>query len=127
MDRYARIFFFFLSPNGCTLNNKIKDYNYDFSFFLYYRVNCMYMSKILYCFLVGFRWVSFLSFGEGWHNNHHAFEYSAKYGLEWWQLDCGWYVIMFLKVIGVATDVKLPTQSHKQRMTMNKSNEGSLK
>uniref|UniRef100_A0A0A0KTL6 Fatty acid desaturase domain-containing protein n=1 Tax=Cucumis sativus TaxID=3659 RepID=A0A0A0KTL6_CUCSA len=63
-------------------------------------------------------WVSLLSFGEGWHNNHHAFEYSAKYGLEWWQLDFGWYVIMFLKAIGVATDVKLPTQCHKQRMKL---------
>ncbi|XP_050943368.1 palmitoyl-monogalactosyldiacylglycerol delta-7 desaturase, chloroplastic-like isoform X2 [Cucumis melo] len=67
-------------------------------------------------------WVSLLTFGEGWHNNHHAFEYSARYGLEWWQLDFAWYVIMFLKAIGVATDVKLPTQSHKQRMKLEHIN-----
>nr|GEY95935.1 palmitoyl-monogalactosyldiacylglycerol delta-7 desaturase, chloroplastic [Tanacetum cinerariifolium] len=32
-------------------------------------------------------WVGILAFGEGWHNNHHAFEYSARHGLEWWQID----------------------------------------
>nr|UDV78656.1 fatty acid desaturase 5.2 [Perilla frutescens] len=32
-------------------------------------------------------WVAMLAFGEGWHNNHHAFEYSARHGLEWWQID----------------------------------------
>ena len=30
-------------------------------------------------------WVAVLAFGEGWHNNHHAFEFSARHGLEWWQ------------------------------------------
>ncbi|XP_022153478.1 palmitoyl-monogalactosyldiacylglycerol delta-7 desaturase, chloroplastic-like [Momordica charantia] len=62
-------------------------------------------------------WVmGLLLFGEGWHNNHHAFEYSARVGLEWWQYDPGWYVIMFLQTIGVATHVKLPSQSHKQML-----------
>ncbi|XP_022153644.1 palmitoyl-monogalactosyldiacylglycerol delta-7 desaturase, chloroplastic-like [Momordica charantia] len=62
-------------------------------------------------------WVSLITFGEGWHNNHHAFEYSAKFGLEWWQLDFGWYMILFLQAIGVATHVKLPSQSHMQNAT----------
>ncbi|KAI3525146.1 hypothetical protein L2E82_02428 [Cichorium intybus] len=61
-------------------------------------------------------WVGILAFGEGWHNNHHAFEYSAKHGLEWWQVDMTWYMIRFLEIIGVAVDVKLPTQAHIQRM-----------
>lgn len=60
------------------------------------------------------------SFGEGWHNNHHAFKYSARLGLEWWQLDAGWYVIKFLQVIGLATDVKLPSPSHMQNLAMDK-------
>ena len=29
--------------------------------------------------------IGILAFGEGWHNNHHAFEFSARHGLEWWQ------------------------------------------
>ncbi|KAM7475907.1 hypothetical protein LguiB_023150 [Lonicera macranthoides] len=61
-------------------------------------------------------WVAVLAFGEGWHNNHHAFEYSARHGLEWWQLDMTWYVVRFLQAIGLATDVKLPTDVHKKRM-----------
>uniref|UniRef100_A0A803LEB6 Fatty acid desaturase domain-containing protein n=1 Tax=Chenopodium quinoa TaxID=63459 RepID=A0A803LEB6_CHEQI len=61
-------------------------------------------------------WVALLSFGEGWHNNHHAFEYSARHGLEWWQFDMTWYTIKFLQVIGLAKDVKLPTEVHKQRL-----------
>ncbi|PWA86197.1 fatty acid desaturase 5 [Artemisia annua] len=61
-------------------------------------------------------WVGILAFGEGWHNNHHAFEYSARHGLEWWQVDMTWYMIRFLEIIGVATDVKLPTPTHIQKM-----------
>ncbi|KAF7814376.1 Palmitoyl-monogalactosyldiacylglycerol delta-7 desaturase, chloroplastic [Senna tora] len=64
-------------------------------------------------------WVALLAFGEGWHNNHHAFEYSARHGLEWWQLDMTWYVVRFLQALGLATEVKLPTNLHKQRMAFN--------
>ncbi|XP_019456129.1 PREDICTED: palmitoyl-monogalactosyldiacylglycerol delta-7 desaturase, chloroplastic-like [Lupinus angustifolius] len=64
-------------------------------------------------------WVSLFAFGEGWHNNHHAFEYSARHGLEWWELDMTWYVVRFLQAIGLATEVKLPNESHKQRMAFN--------
>ncbi|XP_022955954.1 palmitoyl-monogalactosyldiacylglycerol delta-7 desaturase, chloroplastic-like [Cucurbita moschata] len=72
-------------------------------------------------------WLSLISFGEAWHNNHHAFEYSARVGIEWWQLDLGWYVIWFLQAIGVATDVKQPSESHKQRLAMDNPKEGVSK
>ncbi|KAF8400622.1 hypothetical protein HHK36_013921 [Tetracentron sinense] len=62
-------------------------------------------------------WVALLAFGEGWHNNHHAFEYSARHGLEWWQIDMTWYVVKLLQAIGLATDVKLPSELQKQRMS----------
>uniref|UniRef100_A0A5B7BV30 Fatty acid desaturase domain-containing protein n=1 Tax=Davidia involucrata TaxID=16924 RepID=A0A5B7BV30_DAVIN len=64
-------------------------------------------------------WVALLAFGEGWHNNHHAFEYSARHGIEWWQLDMTWYVVWLLQVIGLATDVKVPTETQKQKMTFH--------
>ncbi|KAK3411055.1 palmitoyl-monogalactosyldiacylglycerol delta-7 desaturase, chloroplastic [Eucalyptus grandis] len=64
-------------------------------------------------------WVAVLAFGEGWHNNHHAFEYSARHGLEWWQLDMTWYVVRLLQVLGLATDVKLPNEAQKQRLALN--------
>ncbi|MFS7911464.1 putative fatty acid desaturase domain, acyl-CoA desaturase [Helianthus anomalus] len=63
-------------------------------------------------------WVALISFGEGWHNNHHAFKYSARYGLEWWQIDVGWYTIRFLEVVGLATNVKLPIEAHKLKKSV---------
>lgn len=57
-----------------------------------------------------------LALGEGWHNNHHAFPNSARHGLEWWQFDLGWEIIRFLELIGLATDVKIPTEADKRRM-----------
>ncbi|KAI3857473.1 hypothetical protein MKX03_015396 [Papaver bracteatum] len=59
--------------------------------------------------------VGLLAFGEGWHNNHHAFEYSARLGLEWWQLDVPWYFIKLLQYVGIATNVKVPTETQKQK------------
>ncbi|XP_009350927.2 palmitoyl-monogalactosyldiacylglycerol delta-7 desaturase, chloroplastic [Pyrus x bretschneideri] len=61
-------------------------------------------------------WLGLVALGEGWHNNHHAFEYSARHGLEWWQIDVTWYIIKFLEALGLATDVKTPSEAHKQRM-----------
>ncbi|KAI3727181.1 hypothetical protein L1987_66992 [Smallanthus sonchifolius] len=62
-------------------------------------------------------WVAMLTFGEGWHNNHHAFEFSARHGLEWWQIDISWYIIRFLEALGLATNVKVPTEAHKYKKT----------
>ena len=47
--------------------------------------------------------------GEGWHNNHHAFTNSAKFGLKWWQIDCGYWVIKVLEFFGLVWDVKTPS------------------
>ncbi|XP_010485742.1 PREDICTED: delta-9 acyl-lipid desaturase 1-like [Camelina sativa] len=63
-------------------------------------------------------WLSVFSFGESWHNNHHAFESSARQGLEWWQIDISWYIVRFLEIIGLATDVKLPSDSQRRRMAL---------
>ncbi len=50
-----------------------------------------------------------VSFGESWHNNHHAFQWSARLGLRSWQIDFGWYVIRALKALRLVRDVKVPT------------------
>jgi stearoyl-CoA desaturase (delta-9 desaturase) len=49
--------------------------------------------------------VGLLAFGEGWHNNHHAFPRSAFHGLHWWQVDFSGYLIRLLERIGLATEV----------------------
>ncbi|KAI5334844.1 hypothetical protein L3X38_024977 [Prunus dulcis] len=64
-------------------------------------------------------WLGLFALGEGWHNNHHAFDYSARQGLEWWQIDFTWYVIRFFQLLGLATDVKTPTESQKRRKALN--------
>ncbi|MCL7031284.1 hypothetical protein MKW94_023672 [Papaver nudicaule] len=61
--------------------------------------------------------VGFVGFGEGWHNNHHAFEFSARLGLEWWQLDVPWYIIKLLEYLGLATHVKVPTELQKSKFS----------
>ena len=53
-------------------------------------------------------WVALVTYGEGWHNNHHAFQYSARHGLKWWEIDLTWMVISALQKLGLATQVKLP-------------------
>ena len=53
-------------------------------------------------------WVALLSWGEGWHNNHHAHAQSARHGLRWWQIDINWYCIKTLHMLGLAWDIKLP-------------------
>jgi len=54
-------------------------------------------------------WMALLSFGEGWHNNHHAFPTSVMHGLKWWQIDISGYVIQMLRGTGLAWDVKIPS------------------
>jgi stearoyl-CoA desaturase (delta-9 desaturase) len=50
-------------------------------------------------------WLSLITFGESWHNNHHAFPTSARHGLRSWQIDPSWIVIRSLEALGLAWDV----------------------
>jgi sn-1 stearoyl-lipid 9-desaturase len=52
-------------------------------------------------------WVALLTYGEGWHNNHHTYQYSARHGLKWWEIDMTWMTIWTLQKLGLATKVKL--------------------
>lgn len=54
-------------------------------------------------------WVALLTYGEGWHNNHHAFQYSARHGLKWWEVDTTYWMIKTLEFLGLAKAVKLPS------------------
>ena len=56
------------------------------------------------------RFISFLTFGENWHGNHHAYPGSAKLGIERGQFDPGWWFILTLKALGVAKDIKTPAE-----------------
>jgi fatty-acid desaturase len=52
-------------------------------------------------------WVALLTFGEGWHNNHHAHPTSARHGLAWYELDMSYCQIWLLRKLGVAKSVKV--------------------
>ncbi len=51
-------------------------------------------------------WVALLTFGEGWHNNHHAHPQSSRHGLAWYEFDPNWYGVAALQFFGLAWDVK---------------------
>lgn len=53
-------------------------------------------------------WVALVSYGEGWHNNHHAFPTSARHGLKVWEIDPAYGFIKLLSLVGLAWDVRKP-------------------
>ncbi|MGV2829388.1 acyl-CoA desaturase [Myxosarcina sp. GI1(2024)] len=53
-------------------------------------------------------WLAIPTFGQSWHNNHHAFPNSAIVGLEWWQIDLSTWVIRVLEAVGLVWKVKAP-------------------
>ena len=52
-------------------------------------------------------WVALLTFGEGWHNNHHAYPRAARHGLRWYEIDFNWYGIKALQMFGLARSIRL--------------------
>ena len=54
-------------------------------------------------------WVALLTFGEGWHNNHHAHPTSARHGLAWYEFDLSWLTLKLLKRLGIAKSVQVAT------------------
>ncbi|HXB68499.1 MAG TPA: fatty acid desaturase [Candidatus Acidoferrales bacterium] len=56
-------------------------------------------------------WVAIISFGEGWHNNHHAHPTSARHGLAWYEFDPSWLLVKTLRYFGVAKAVQVASVS----------------
>ena len=52
-------------------------------------------------------WVALLTFGEGWHNNHHAHPVSARHGLAWYEFDISWITLKLLAAVGIVSDLKV--------------------
>lgn len=49
--------------------------------------------------------IAAVTFGEGWHNNHHAYPRSARHGLTWREFDPNWTQIRILERLGIISDV----------------------
>jgi stearoyl-CoA desaturase (Delta-9 desaturase) len=54
--------------------------------------------------------LALLTWGEGWHNNHHAYQSSARQGFRWWEIDPTFYVLRALSWIGIVWDLKTPPE-----------------
>ncbi len=55
-------------------------------------------------------WLALLTFGEGWHNNHHFFPGSSRQGFRWWEIDLTWYGLKLMSALGLVRGLKpVPT------------------
>jgi len=52
--------------------------------------------------------LAFFTLGEGWHNNHHAYQSSARQGFRWWEIDVTFYVLKALSLVGIVWDLRSP-------------------
>ena len=50
--------------------------------------------------------LALMTFGEGWHNNHHHYAISARQGFTWWELDLSYYLLVLLSWLGIARDLR---------------------
>lgn len=60
-------------------------------------------------------WLAIPTLGEGWHNNHHAFPRSSRFGLRWWQFDAGAALIELLERTGLVSQVVMPAAYRRVR------------
>ena len=51
-------------------------------------------------------WVALLTFGEGWHNNHHRYPSSARQGMYWWEIDLSYYILRLFELCGLVWDLR---------------------
>lgn len=50
--------------------------------------------------------LALITFGEGWHNNHHRYPSAARQGFYWWELDLSWYGLKLLAALGIVRDLR---------------------
>ena len=51
-------------------------------------------------------WLALITFGEGWHNNHHYYPGSARQGFRWWEIDLTWYGLKAMEALGLVWELK---------------------
>jgi stearoyl-CoA desaturase (delta-9 desaturase) len=68
-------------------------------------------------------WLGLLHFfqGENWHGNHHAKPWSARLGWSLWQIDFGWYAIVLLERLHLASNVRRPITAYEEAMDSDRA------
>jgi stearoyl-CoA desaturase (Delta-9 desaturase) len=70
-------------------------------------------------------WLALLTFGEGWHNNHHYYRHSANQGFYWWEIDITFYVLKVLSWFGLIWDLKtVPAHVLEEGLKQNAISQG---
>jgi stearoyl-CoA desaturase (delta-9 desaturase) len=54
--------------------------------------------------------LALFTMGEGWHNNHHAYQRSVRQGFRWWEIDVTYYILVALSWLGIVWDLKMPPE-----------------
>ena len=67
-------------------------------------------------------WIALLTFGDGWHNNHHRFPTSARHGFTWWEIDINYYILRLLALIGIVSHLKHPLKWENKVASVNREN-----
>lgn len=70
-------------------------------------------------------WVALLTFGEGWHNNHHHYPNSARQGFYWWEIDISYSILKLMSVFGLVWDLH-PVPKHALKKNLVRSAKKSL-
>jgi stearoyl-CoA desaturase (delta-9 desaturase) len=53
-------------------------------------------------------WLALITFGEGWHNNHHHYQGAACQGFRWYEIDVSYYLLKGLAAVGLVSDLRVP-------------------
>merc|ERR1719265_1841928 len=67
-------------------------------------------------------WVlGILGFGDGWHNNHHAFPRSCRHGLDWWEIVLNWMLLQAMEAVGLAWNLQVPSEKQMEKKKIRPS------
>jgi stearoyl-CoA desaturase (delta-9 desaturase) len=59
--------------------------------------------------------IALITLGEGWHNNHHKYQASARQGFYWWEIDISYYLIRLMGLLGIVHNIRaVPDKVYEQ-------------
>ncbi len=70
--------------------------------------------------------VALVTFGDGWHNNHHYYQRSARHGFYWWEIDLTHYILKCLSYLGVVWDLQSPPERLYEKLELEKTRRPTL-
>ena len=70
-------------------------------------------------------WLALITLGEGWHNNHHRYQFTARQGFFWWEIDITYYLLKGMAFLGLVSDLSpVPAQAYQAQSKAQQSMPG---